>query len=386
MNPFIHNSPIISFIRLLVEISDKFKDDSFSNDKPDERKKYDSSFDKGVKPYIPPEDKKPDKIPKFDPLTTLRNTVSKVKDKYYDHIDKNKTKTVDYDDHISEIEKKVEPHKKKLPNVKGLFGNVTATTRNLVTNAVDNTLGYAIAKGQNYKTKKALKNGDSEKDIVYLMHGLYQNEGSQWRLGSQLKKEGKHVYHLKGNHGTGRNIDRSVEKAYNQIDKLHKGRISKEDAISRNDYFSGHSSGGDVGIHLGSDAKTRDYGIKRVQARAPMPYGFRPSTIAQKLLGSIANLKGDNLKYKDARKRASDFSRKDSVMPVHVLSGEYDKLVIPKDAHYIKATDHKVLKGKNSSHFGTSGVNVYSNKVFVDEIMDHYKKDNLNDKYGFDKV
>ncbi|MBC8500288.1 MAG: hypothetical protein ISS25_02640 [Nanoarchaeota archaeon] len=277
-----------------------------------------------------------------------------------------------------EMKKEYKPLKKKaeaasqrsLSNrTKVFFEN----SKNIVRNAVDNTVGLGIAKYQNYKTKKHFKKDASSTDeIVYLMHGLFQNEGSQWRLAKQLRKEGKHAYHLKGHHSLPRK--ENADKSFEQIDEMHKYTELKN-AEKRRDTFSGHSSGGDVGIYMAGDERIRQYGIKKVQARAPAPSGIKAKTLPQKLLVPFAS--ADDVRKTSGKKHALEITKRKPTVNVQIVAGKYDNLVRPSNAVYKHAKAHYIIEHPDSTHFGTSGGNKEMNKITIDLMnkADKYKEE-----------
>jgi hypothetical protein len=265
----------------------------------------------------------------------------------------------------SSLKKELAPYKQAAPKA-GLGGKIKAAFYNVgkvAKNAVDNTFGYGIASYQDYKTRKHFKkNPGSEDQVVYLMHGLFQNKGSQWRLAKDLRKEGFKPYHLKGYHHLPREKD--ADKAFEQIDKFHKYTKLKEPQ-KRNDYFSGHSSGADVGIYMAGDKRIRKYGITAVQARAPAAGGIEAKTLGQKLLMPFAN--EDNVKKSiSAKKSAVTLADRKPKVPVYVVAGKYDNLVPPSDAIYKHAKKHYIIQHPDSTHFGTSGGTSHMNEVFID--------------------
>jgi len=244
--------------------------------------------------------------------------------------------------------------------VKAAVNNV----RNVALNAFDNTAGYGIAQYQNYRTKSHFrKDPGSKKDIAYLMHGLMQNEGSQWRLARQMRKAGMQPYHLKGNHHLPRK--ESAEQGFAQIRYLHK-ETKLKNPRERKDSFSGHSSGADVGLYMAGDERMREYGIRQVQARAPAPYGVKAETFGQKVLLPLA--KESDLETMAGKREAVEMADRKPRVKVHVVAGKYDRLVPPKDTVYMlqdKSIRHYVIDHKDSTHFGTSGVNKGMNELFI---------------------
>jgi|GEM_PF-2439448 len=261
---------------------------------------------------------------------------------------------------------KVAPYKAAAPKptTGERFKATISNIKNVATNAIDNTVGLGIAKYQNYKTKDYFRNSKDQSDkIVYLMHGVFQNQGSQWRLAKELKKQGYRPYHLNGNHIKGRKV--SVDKAYEQIENFHKA-ANIRDAKERDDYFSGHSSGADTGIHMAADSRIKKYGIGSIQARAPAPYGLKARTIGQKIL--LPMVSGDDITTFLGQKEAVDTYKAMPNVPVYIVAGYNDGLVTPSDAVYDKAQMHYLISGPESTHFGTSGGNKKTNRQFVDLI------------------
>ncbi len=276
---------------------------------------------------------------------------------------------------FGELQRQRNAYQTKDPSLGNRIGSAFKNIGNVALNGFDNTVGYGVAKYQNSKTRKHLK-GDpnSKRNIVYLMHGLLQNEGSQWRFAKQLRKSGYEPYHLKGNHDLKRS--ESVDKAFEQIKGLHK-KTKLKNPSKRYDVFSGHSSGADVGLYMAGDERIKKYGIKEVQARAPAPYGIKAKTWPQRLLMPLIGEK-DDLEGKVAQREAVEMAGRDPKINVHVVAGKYDRLVTPRDVAYKKhpKIKHYLIPDKNSTHFGTSGANKGMNEVFVDLIKkgkDKYK-------------
>ncbi len=277
----------------------------------------------------------------------------------------------------SRVEDMVRDYRSRMPNAKP-FSEVirnllTTNVYNLARNAYDNTLGYFTAKRQNRETEAHFKkNPKSDKKIVYLMHGVAQNIGSQWRLGEALQKEGYMVYHLAADHNKKR--EEVAEKAFKDIKDFHKKTGIKTPA-QRNDHFSGHSSGADAGIFMAGDEKILKTGIKHVQARAPVPFGLKIDNISQRLVGMVASLEHDDVgNSPTARKNAIAMAKREPNVPVYIVAGEYDNLALPKGTAYPHAERHFVIKDKNSSHFGTSGANSEMNSIMAH--LHRYFEDN----------
>lgn len=268
---------------------------------------------------------------------------------------------------FEDLKKEIEPYRKGMPESPSLVARAkaaVANAANVARNAYDNTVGYAIAKGQNWKTRRHFsKDPESEDKIVYLMHGLMQNEGSQRKFGKQLRKEGFQPYHLKGNHHLSRK--ESAEEAFEQIEDFQRDTKLKNPS-KRHDYFSGHSSGADVGIYMAGDKRIKEYGITKVQARAPAPYGIKAKRIGQKILAPLADK--DDVSKSAGKRNAVELAAREPTVTVDVIAGRYDGLVPPSDAAYQHATHHYVIDHPDSTHFGTSGVNKDMNNVFIDHL------------------
>ena len=254
-------------------------------------------------------------------------------------------------------------------NLKDKLYQMISNVRNIAVNAIDNTVGVPIAHVQNWRTQRYLKGHPDTKDpILYLMHGLAQSIGSQWRLASQARDRGFRPYHLKGKHHLG-DTD-AAEDAFHQIEHLHHETHLK-DAYKRKDIFSGHSSGGNVGIEMAGYEKAKQLGIGHVQARAPTPHGFKQMrTIEQKAAGTILDIEGENIgTNKKAREGAIRKYERPSQVPVYIVSGREDALVPPSDTVYKQAKGYHVLKHPHATHFGTSGVNKDVNKMTLDLLV-----------------
>jgi len=270
------------------------------------------------------------------------------------------------------LEKGLAPYKKEAAKIQPSLGQRVKAAANGVANVArnvyDNTVGYGIAKVQNYGTKRHFKKDPASKNkIVYLMHGIYQNEGSQWKLAKQLKKEGYKPLHLKGHHRLSRK--EAAEKGFEQIDDFHKYTKLK-DAEKRSDHFSGHSSGADVGIYMAGDERIRKYGIKNIQARAPVPYGVKGTTIGQKMILLSPQARMDNLKKIGGKRRAVEMGKVNPKATIDVIAGKYDELVTPPDAVYKKANKYYVIDDPDSGHFGTTGTNPKMDRLFVKHLKD----------------
>src|SRR3989338_742927 len=264
------------------------------------------------------------------------------------------------------IRKKMPGRQSLTDRVKGLFTNLP----NQVRNAYDNTVGYLVASLQNKAAVKHYKSDPKSKDkIVFLMHGVAQNIGSQWRLAKELEEKGYHVYHVHADHTKPR--EKVADDAFKQIKDFYK-EAGIKDPSQATAYFSGHSSGADAGIYMAGDERILEYGIKQVQARAPAPSGMKLDTLGRKLIGIAANLTHDDVGSSDeAKLNAVEMVKREPYVPVHIVAGSHDDLVHPKDTVYQHAEKHWVIKDKASTHFGTSGANKEMNQVFV-ELFDYF--------------
>ncbi|MCX8147325.1 MAG: hypothetical protein N3D84_02565 [Candidatus Woesearchaeota archaeon] len=253
--------------------------------------------------------------------------------------------------------------------IKGAIGNI----KNIATNAFDNTVGYGIAKYQNWQTKRYFKaNPDANTQIVYMMHGVDQNIGSQWRLAKTVHKQGKRAYHLKGHHSLP--IEENVNKAFKQIEDFHRHTKLKNIDL-RNDLYTGHSSGGNVGLYMATDPRVTKYGISHVQARAPTPTGFKAKTLPQRLIKLVANTAPEDITKEEGRRNVIKLHKRgEPYVPVHIVAGKYDRLVPPEITLYKHAKGIHVLEHPDSTHFGTSGVNDEINKVLLDILNYHSEK------------
>ena len=253
--------------------------------------------------------------------------------------------------------------------LKAAIGNV----KNVANNTFDNTVGYVIAQAQNYRTKRHYKNNPESKDTeVVLIPGLFQNKGSQWRLARDLREAGHQPYHLKNNNGKPKKERERL--AFKQLDDL----IAYTGAKNHDRIISGHSDGASLAVGMATykDVGSK-YRIRAVQARAPSTHGIHGKyTPGQALLIPFAA--NDNVKKSlYAREGAVEHARKKPRVPVHIVAGEYDGLVTPKDAVYKHAAGYHLVRGPDSTHFGTSGSNAEMNAKFVrhiDDLVKNYNK------------
>jgi hypothetical protein len=238
---------------------------------------------------------------------------------------------------------------------------------NIFNNAIDNTILRPVASYQNWRAKANIRK-DPNKQVVFLAPGVAQNIGAQWRYARELNKRGHVAYHVKQYHGKG--IEPNLDKTYEQIFKFY-NKAKVADPTRRNDYFSGHSSGGNAAIHMSFDDRTKKTGIQGFQARAPTPYGIEKKNLYHKVIGMM--LPG-TMRYEDvvndakAKEYAQKVLQNTPYRPVHIVAGENDKLVPPKYTTYLKAQTHYMVKGKDSTHFGTSGSNADTNIEQADHL------------------
>ena len=91
----------------------------------------------------------------------------------------------------AKLKKETEPKRKAVSGIPSFGARAKAAVKNvanIVRNAYDNSVGYVVAKGQNWKTRKHFsEDPGNEEKIVYLMHGLMQNEGSKRKFAKQLR-------------------------------------------------------------------------------------------------------------------------------------------------------------------------------------------------------
>ncbi len=258
------------------------------------------------------------------------------------------------------LEKAAEKQQKGLGEiVKGTFHNI----RNLANNAFDNTVGYGISKYQNMKGVRELKR-DQGKPIAYIVNGLVQNEGAGWRRAGTLSKRGFVPLHIKTHHRE--KMHEAYEKTAEQIKRYHE-RAKIEEPAKRADAMVGHSSGGNDAIYAAQQKRTRDeLGVKYVQAIAPTPYGYKPSGTGAKVMAKIMDASGEDTTTKEGREYAVQMDKGKPYISVHVVAGEKDELVKLKDAVYKHADRMHFVRGKDSTHFGTSGSNPEMNETLAD--------------------
>ncbi len=266
------------------------------------------------------------------------------------------------------------------PGLGKLVGAAMNNVKNITLNAFDNTIGYGIASYQNYQTKRTLKkNPKTDRYMTVLIPGLFQEIGSQWRLGKREKENGRLPYHLHPNNSLPK-AERE-EAARRQLEYL-KGKTHA------NPYkiLSGHSDGAALAVGLAQDQKTvKDHKIVYVQARAPSVHGTtKIDSVGKAMLIPFAA--NDNVKKSIyARKGAVENAEKKPYVPVDVVAGEYDSLATPRDTVYRHARTHYLVRGKDSTHFGTSGVNDEMNKRFskhIDDLIREHKSAETKDRPG----
>lgn len=311
---------------------------------------------------------------KDDPLTFLKNTKEsnklgfespEIKKLYMDKFSQQD---------LEAVQSNAEFHRKNLPgSSKFSWKNLAIDTGHLFNSIYDNTIGYGIAKSQNFRSRRDLKK-NKDKPIMYLMNGIVVNEGSQHRLAKKLKKKGFIPYHLPASHLLN-SKEKILDKSYKRIKKLHKyAGITDEEVIKRKDGFSGHSDGGNfVNSYLANNLKTRDLGIKWAQSRAASTYGVDFKNTPQKLLKYfIPQLKREDIRKKEGKELATKNYLNNPVIPIYTFAGERDRLIPPKYSHYIKEEKYNLLKGKNTTHFATSGASNSHNEILAREAKNIY--------------
>ncbi|MBI2129531.1 hypothetical protein HYU07_04795 [Candidatus Woesearchaeota archaeon] len=278
------------------------------------------------------------------------------------------------------LQKTVEPYRAEAsrPSFGGRTKAAVKNIANIARTAFDSTVGNVIAKYQDYDTKRYFKKNPGSKDpLSYLVAGFGMPKGSQRVLAGQLKKAGIRSLHLKTYHHLPRK--ESSEKAFEQIKKFQE-EVKLKEPYKRSDSISGHSSGADLGIYMAGDKRIVDYGIKYVQARAPVPYGVNKPTMAQRAILSLS--KADDPRTALGKRNAAEMAIRKPLVPVHIIAGKYDALVPPRDTVYGHATTHKVIDHPSSTHFGTSGANKDMNEIFIKELVGYSTKD----KYKYKKA
>ncbi|PIZ52196.1 hypothetical protein COY27_01045 [Candidatus Woesearchaeota archaeon CG_4_10_14_0_2_um_filter_33_13] len=243
---------------------------------------------------------------------------------------------------------------------------------NVIRNLFDNTVGYGISTYQNVRTRRELKKDPAaaKKHMTVLIPGLFQNIGSQWRLARVERKKGRLVYHVHPHNGLQK--EAREDAAVKQLEEL-------KNKTGKNPYkiISGHSDGAALGIGLAQRKKAvKDHKIYAVQARAPSVHGVSGDyTPGQRILIPLAP--NDNVrKSYTARRGAYYNAQRRPHAKVYVVAGEHDGLVKPSDAVYKHAKAHYLARGKQSTHFGTSGGNPDMNKLqsgHIDDIVKEHK-------------
>ena len=244
-----------------------------------------------------------------------------------------------------------------------LVGNFAHNTKNVIRDAYDQSFGMFHALAQDRKTKKYIKkNPGTDKPILYLESGLFQNRGGQWRLGKEGGKAGFLSKHLKGRHHLSR--QEAAHMNFEDIKKFHE-YTGLKNVVKRKDYASGHSSGADRLLYMAGDKRIKKTGIKYIQARAPAPAGIKAKNAFQKAILPFA--KSDDVRKYEGKKAAVEmgYRKPQKGLNIHVVSGKYDAGIPPKSATYPHADQHYVMTHKDSSHFGTSGGEKETNKGLV---------------------
>lgn len=293
----------------------------------------------------------------------------------------------DVDTTMAQYEKLVrdrDPYRKQLDVGKISLADRVKTTvnnlRNQVTNAYDNTVGYVIAKKQNWDTTRALRKDPDNTNLVYVMNGLAQNIGPGHRRGKALMNHGLRPYHVRSHHSLP--DEQAYDRFLGQVDNLHeKARV--QNPQYRHDGLQGHSSGGVFAMHAAEDKRTRERGIKYAQAIAADYDGMPLTTPSQKLMDTFIPLDAHN-PYKTRAAREKILSRQHRGPPqisVESVGGRYDDLVPPPFTYYKHADRHHVVLGKDSTHFGTSGSNDQMNEVLVSLLEAQRKRTNPKSMY-----
>ena len=286
---------------------------------------------------------------------------------YFDYKTGNK---VDTD--FAKLQHELAPKRHQATSRPGLGKLVSAAinnVKNVAVNAFDNTVGYGIAQYQNYQTRRELKKSPkTDKYMTVHIPGLFQNIGSQWRFAKLERQKGRLPYHVHPHNELHKAEREAAARA--QLDDLKK-------LTGANPYkiVSGHSDGAALAIGLAQDKKTvEEHKIAYVQARAPSAHGtIKLDSLGKRLLIPLAP--NDNVhKNIYARKGAVENASKKPYVPVDVVAGEYDALATPRDAVYKNARAHYLVRGKDSTHFGTSGVNSKVNQSFSEHIDDLVKE------------
>lgn len=236
---------------------------------------------------------------------------------------------------------------------------------NFVRNAIFNTLGYPVAKAQNKISLDYLKqHPDTYRQIVYMMVGIKQNEGANALLAEEFYNRGKIPIHLKPNHNLP--LEDRVPDMIRQIKSIQ-NKVKLVNPKARMDTATGHSSGGRNVTMLSREPDAVKYGINAgVVAVASTHYGMKVNRLGQKLIGLVHDIAEDNIGDYKTRSEIAAFSKKDVHVPVYQVGGFSDGLVPAKNVADDKAAMHFVLRGRHSTHFGTSGVRQDNNAKIAD--------------------
>src|SRR3989338_5324485 len=257
-------------------------------------------------------------------------------------IDSIKTEQKDITDKMPEFNSGWDRWKSRVRNVK-----------NICVNMYENTVGNVLSGYENWKSRRALKK-DSNKDIVYLAHGYFQNRGSMRQLAKQARERGQIPYLIKQNHEK-KSRDENRDMFFEQVKKLHdKTGISEKDrykAISHTrktsgykginkpagayrgrDKLIGHSEGANVALYAAQDPRIQKYGIGRSYAVEPSPTGMKLTNADQRATDLVSKMMGVELDKDDynnpkARKEAVKLYSKEPLIDTYILSGRQSGLV-----------------------------------------------------------
>ena len=252
---------------------------------------------------------------------------------------------------------------------RGLYDMV----KGFVENAYANTVGYPLSLYQNYKTVKEIrKNPDVKKRVHVIVPGFFQNIGSHYKLGRQLREQGDLHYHVHAGHGiaTMKPLEEKANKFYQKMDYLRqKTGLSEKDFQKIPKTYRGHSSGADLGYYLAGDERIKKYGIDKVIGVAGTGGGLEMKTPAQKLFAkAFPQLKAEDPRYsKHARKNIVNLNEKRPKVPVYSIYGSNDELVPRhKIIPYQHAVNEAIIYHPQAGHFGTSGQNYMINKAILE--------------------
>lgn len=316
-----------------------------------------------AKPSPPPKEKTESK----PAVTSMQGKVS------YDYFkrgikhDSSKAAYSDLEERLAPLKAKVEEMPlSPLQRARTAINNIPVQIKN----AYGLTIGYGLAKGQNFTTTRALKK-DPALSVGYVINGNCQNIGPGYGRGKALKKRGLLPYHLK-------NYDNEPlpvahRKVLGQVKGFHnKVGITDTDAYKRHDSLVGHSYGGKYGRYASTNSDTYDHGIKTIQAIASPNYGMKLNKLSHKLLGLFMDMSSDDVKRsRKAREEAVKLYNRKPVKGISIegVAGDHDGLVNIKDTVDPYLHKHHVLHHPKSTHFGTSGSEMEINEILADLLM-----------------